>query len=120
MAKKILDPIDTGVSHQEQMVKAPVDETGCYILMNEVFKLLEPTYYDRPFESLGDFLSRLRTFFGLLRHSRDPLIDGSDIMPFLMFNYFQVPTLLIDVLASGKQWKKVDFQIGKVVQMGGD
>ena len=98
MAKKILTPVDTGLSRKLQMIKAPVDETGNYILMNEVFKLLEPTYYDRPVESLGDFFSRLQSFFALLRHSRDPLIDGSDIMPFLMFNYFQVPTLLIDVL----------------------
>lgn len=41
-------------------------------------------------------------------------------MPFLMFNYFQVPNLLIDTLMGGYKWKKVDFQIGKVVQMGGD
>lgn len=115
MAKRILTPVDTGKPYKDQLVKAPIDKTGNYILMNEIFKLLEPTYYDRPFESLGDFFSRLQSFFALLRHSRDPLIDGSDIMPFLMFNYFQMPTLLIDVLASGKHWKKVDFQIGKVV-----
>ena len=88
--------------------------------MNEIFKLIEPTYYDTPISSISDLFGRLKSFMKLVCSGKDPLIDGNDIMPFIMFNYFQVPVLLIDVLASGNQWKKVDFQIGKVVQMGGD
>ena len=120
IAKQMLKPVDTGVSFKSQLLKPPMEQFETYILMNEVFKLIEPKYYDTPYESVGDFFGRLKSFMKLVTFGKDPLIDGNDIMPFVMFNYFQVPVLLIDVLVSGNQWKKVDFQIGKVVQMGGD
>jgi len=36
-----------------------------------------------------------------------------------MINFFQVPMLLVDTLIAGRPWKKIDFQIGKVVELGG-
>lgn len=80
-----------------------------YILMNEIFKLIEPTYYSEPYTGFGDICARVCNFFKLVARAQDPLCDGADIMPFLMFNYFQVPNLLIDTLMGGYQWKKVDF-----------
>lgn len=69
--------------------------------MNEIFKLIEPTYYSSPYASFNDFCQRLSGFIRLVVTAQDPLIDGADIMPFFMFNYFQVPNLLIDTLIDG-------------------
>lgn len=46
----------------------PVEGDGfaTYILMNEIFKLIEPTYYSAPYVSISDFFSRLIAFFKLL------------------------------------------------------
>jgi len=117
----IMRPIDKDKSLHEQL-NMPKEGSGfeTYILMNEIFKLIEPTYYSEPFANFADVCTRTKGFFNLVTRAKDPLIDGADIMPFLMFNYFQVPNLLIDTLIGGNQWKKVDFQIGKVVQLGGD
>merc|ERR1711907_164354 len=103
-----MTPVDTDKPVQITM---PVEGSGfaTYILMNEVFKLIEPTYYAEPFKDLSDCVARLGAFLKLLAFAQDPLIDGADPMPFLMFNYFQVPHLLMDVLRGGHQWKKVDF-----------
>lgn len=51
---------------------------------------------------------------------KDAIFDMDDIFPFLMFNHFQVPLLLLDTFFAGRKWHKVDFCIGKVVEDGGD
>ena len=110
VAEVIMKPTDSGIGLNKQMTM-PEEGTGfeTFILMNEIFKLIEPTYYSEPFADLSDFYGRLSGFFRLVATANDPLIDGGDIMPFLMFNYFQVPNLLIDTFMEGCPWKKVDF-----------
>lgn len=46
----------------------PVEGDGfeTYILMNEIFKLIEPTYYSKPYVSMSDFFTRLSAFSKLL------------------------------------------------------
>lgn len=46
----------------------PVEGDGfqTYIMMNEIFKLIEPTYYSTPYAGLSDFATRLIEFIKLL------------------------------------------------------
>eukprot|EP00977_Amphora_coffeiformis_P015115 scaffold4420_cov187-Amphora_coffeaeformis.AAC.10 len=44
----------------------------------------------------------------------------SDLIPFLAKNHVQVPSRLLATVRTGVEWKKVDFAIGKVVEVGGD
>ena len=37
-----------------------------YILMNEIFKLIEPTYYSEPYVSFGDICARFSSFMTLV------------------------------------------------------
>merc|ERR1711907_2127 len=43
-----------------------------------------------------------------------------DPAPFIMRNHFQPVVLLTHTLRAGRQWKKIDFNIGKVVEVNGD
>ena len=45
--------------------------------------------------------------------SRDPF-------PFVAKNHIQVPSRLLATIRTGVEWKKIDFAIGKVVEVGGD
>jgi len=47
-------------------------------------------------------------------------LDPRDPLPFLLRNHLQLPMLLLDTLAENNEWKKLDFNIGKVVEKGGD
>ena len=53
-------------------------------------------------------------------HGKDAIFDWQDPLPFLMVHHFQIPLLLIRCLLSGKEWVRIDFNIGKLVQLGGD
>ena len=85
----IMAPIDKDKSVHSQLIM-PKEGSGfeTYILMNEIFKLIEPTYYSQPYESFTDICTRVKNFMWLVVKAQDPLIDGADIMPFIMFNYF--------------------------------
>lgn len=43
-----------------------------------------------------------------------------DPVPFFAKNHVQVPSRLLASLRTGVEWKKIDFAIGKVVEVGGD
>lgn len=47
-------------------------------------------------------------------------LDARDPLPFLLRNHLQLPGLLLDTLREGNGWTKLDFNIGKVVEVGGD
>ena len=49
----------------------------------------------------------------------DPIFDPEDMLPFIMIHFFQMPFLLLDTFVAHRPWKKIDFQIGKVVELGG-
>ncbi len=50
----------------------------------------------------------------------DAVLSPDDPLPFLMLHNWQVPLLLLDNLRRIKGWVKIDFNIGKLVEMGGD
>ena len=59
--------------------------------------------------------SRLR---GAARARRD--LRLVDPLPFLLVHHLQIPSLLLANLRHGTGWQKVDFNIGKLVEPGGD
>ena len=48
------------------------------------------------------------------------IFDWQDPLPFLMVHHWQIPLLLLDDLRQLKGWIRIDFNIGKLVQLGGD
>ncbi len=77
-----------------------------YWIYHEAWRLL----------TAGNQASRLRT---ILR-GRDAIFDWRDPLPFLMVHHWQIPLLLLRDLRERRGWVKIDFNIGKLVQIGGD
>ena len=51
---------------------------------------------------------------------REANFDPEDPLPFFVLNHLQLPRLLLDTMLRGTPWKKLDFAIGKVVELNGD
>ncbi|MBV8862676.1 MAG: ATP-grasp enzyme [Mycobacterium sp.] len=56
---------------------------------------------------------------GILRGT-DAIFAWWDPLPYLMVHHLQIPALLVDNLRRGRGWIKIDFNIGKLVEPGGD
>ncbi|KQT90817.1 ATP-grasp enzyme [Marmoricola sp. Leaf446] len=56
----------------------------------------------------------------VLREGTDAIFDWDDPLPFLVEHHVQVPWLLLRSLVEGRPWLRVDFNIGKLVEAGGD
>jgi len=50
----------------------------------------------------------------------DAIFSLDDPMPFLMVYHWHIPLLLLGALQKGKEWLRIDFNIGKLVEVGGD
>lgn len=80
-----------------------------------------PTYwaYHEAWRALrhpGQLRERLR----VVRRGRDAIFSWSDPLPFLLVHHLQIPSLLLRNLAAGKDWIRIDFNIGKLVEPAGD
>lgn len=80
-----------------------------------------PTYWIyhelwRLFTVRGNRRARLAT---ILR-GKDAIFSWSDPLPYLMVHHLQIPALLVDNLRRRQGWTKIDFNIGKLVEQGGD
>jgi hypothetical protein len=64
----------------------------------------------------GNRLSRLRVIVG----GKDAIFDWSDPLPFLLVHHLQIPWLLAGNLLRLRDWIRIDFNIGKLVEPGGD
>ena len=51
---------------------------------------------------------------------KDAIFDWSDPLPFLMAHHVHIPWLLIQNLLQRKDWLRIDFNIGKLIEPGGD
>ena len=90
--------------------RAVVVPTGAgrptYWLYHEVWRLLtEPRK-----------AHRLRTILT----GTDAIFSVADPLPFFMEHHVQVPWLLLQNLRKGGSWIRVDFNVGKLVEAGGD
>ncbi|MGJ0120944.1 ATP-grasp enzyme [Williamsia sp. MIQD14] len=85
-----------------------------------------PTASSRPTHWIYHELWRLLTERGRrarlasIRRSTDAIFDRDDPLPFLMVHHLQIPSLLVRNLRARRGWSRIDFNIGKLVENGGD
>ena len=80
-----------------------------YWLYHELWRLTD-------ISSLSDLSAWLNKVFS----GKDAIFDLNDPLPFLGVHHWQIPLLLLDNLRHNRGWVKIDFNIGKLVQLGGD
>jgi predicted ATP-grasp superfamily ATP-dependent carboligase len=62
----------------------------------------------------------LQTWFKNLLRGTDAIYSMDDPIPFLTLHHWQITLLLLQNLQKLKGWVKIDFNIGKLVELGGD
>ena len=83
----------------------------------------KPTYwtYHELWRLLGiRSLAELKAWLDKVTKGTDAILSADDPLPFLMLHNWQIPLLLLDNLRRLKGWVKIDFNIGKLVEIGGD
>ena len=65
-------------------------------------------------------LAELHRWWQTLQHGKDAIFALNDPLPFLMVHHWQIPLLLLDNLRRAAGWIRIDFNIGKLVERGGD
>ena len=65
-------------------------------------------------------LAALRARLKVIAAGKDAVFDWHDPLPFLMLHHWQIPLLLLRDVRQQRGWLKIDFNIGKLVQLGGD
>ena len=65
-------------------------------------------------------LKELNAWWQKITQGTDAILTPNDPLPFLMLHNWQIPLLLLDNLRRLKGWVKIDFNIGKLVEIGGD
>jgi predicted ATP-grasp superfamily ATP-dependent carboligase len=55
-----------------------------------------------------------------IARGKDAIFDWDDPLPFLLVHHWQIPLLLLGNLRHPKPWLRIDFNIGKLVEIGGD
>jgi predicted ATP-grasp superfamily ATP-dependent carboligase len=87
---------------------------------------VKPTAASRPTYWIYHELWRLITGpdrgarLAVIRRGKDAIFDWNDPLPFLMVHHLQIPWLLTSNLIRGKDWIRIDFNIGKLVEPAGD
>jgi hypothetical protein len=77
-----------------------------YWLYHEVWRLLtQPRRRDR---------------IGTILAGKDAIFARWDPLPFFVAHHVQIPSLLWRNLRRGTGWTRIDFNIGKLVEPGGD
>lgn len=80
--------------------------TPTYWIYHELWRLLRGP----------DRLRRLR----VIAEGRDAIFAAWDPLPYLGVYHLQIPALLVDNLRRRRGWRRIDFNIGKLVESGGD
>ncbi|MEM6614313.1 MAG: ATP-grasp enzyme, partial [Cyanobacteria bacterium P01_C01_bin.72] len=83
----------------------------------------KPTYW--AYHELWRFLEirslkELQAWWHKVTQGTDAILTPEDPVPFLMLHNWQIPLLLMDNLRRLRGWVKIDFNIGKLVEIGGD
>lgn len=56
----------------------------------------------------------------IIFQGKDAIFEWDDPLPFFMVHHWHIPLLLIENLRHPKPWIRIDFNIGKLVEIGGD
>ena len=98
---------DAYLDHVVPTITPLPDSRPTYWIYHEMWRLLtEPR----------SVAHRLRT----IRRGQDAIFDWNDPLPFLMVHHAQIPWLLVKNLFHLKDWVRIDFNIGKLVEAAGD
>ncbi|NJL19652.1 MAG: ATP-grasp enzyme [Leptolyngbyaceae cyanobacterium SM1_3_5] len=65
-------------------------------------------------------ISDLRRWWQTIWQGKDAIFEPDDPLPFLMVHHWQIPLLLLGNLRRMAGWIRIDFNIGKLVEIGGD
>jgi predicted ATP-grasp superfamily ATP-dependent carboligase len=98
--------------------KDPLDRTvqplassrPTYWLYHEIWRLV--THLRKPMQAW----QRIQ----IIAEGKDAIFDWNDPLPFLMVHHWQIPLLLLGNLRQPREWVRIDFNIGKLVEVGGD
>ena len=55
-----------------------------------------------------------------IRDGREAIFAWEDPLPFLFVHHLQIPALLVENLRRRGSWLRIDFNIGKLIEPGGD
>ncbi len=89
-------------------------------------ELIEPRPTAKPTYWIYHELWRLFTESGRSERMRsilqgtDAILTSWDPLPYLLVHHLQIPSLLVKNMREGKTWTRIDFNIGKLVEAGGD
>lgn len=64
--------------------------------------------------------TELKVWLNKITQGKDAIFTQDDPLPFLMVHHWQITLLLLQNLAQLRGWVKIDFNIGKLVEIGGD
>lgn len=91
---------------------------------------VRPTAASRPtywiYQELWRLLSAarspaaVRARWRVIAEGKDAIFAPDDPLPFLLVHHLQLPSLLLGALVRGTDWVKIDVNIGKLVEPGGD
>jgi hypothetical protein len=91
------------------------------------FPLIKPLKSSRPTYWIYHEIWRLVTQpmhikerLQIIASGKDAIFDWFDPLPFLMVHHAQIPWLLLENLRQLKGWIRIDFNIGKLVELAGD
>ena len=95
--------------------------------LSEVIQPLQssrPTYwiYHKIWRLVTHLWSPVETWrrLQIIGSGKDAIFEWSDPLPFLMVHHWQIPLLLLGNLRQLKGWIRIDFNIGKLVELAGD
>jgi predicted ATP-grasp superfamily ATP-dependent carboligase len=94
--------------NSEPIVPLP-DSKPTYWLYHELWRLTEV-------RSFADF----KAWWQKITHGTDGIFRPDDPLPFLFVHHWQIPLLLLTQLRTFQDWIRIDFNIGKIVKLGGD
>jgi predicted ATP-grasp superfamily ATP-dependent carboligase len=106
------------------------DVAQAYLDQNPLPKTAQPLVSGRPtywtYHEVWRLLTHLMSpkivgqRLQVLAKGKDAIFEWDDPLPFLMVHHWQIPLLLLGSLARGSEWIRIDFNIGKLVELGGD
>jgi predicted ATP-grasp superfamily ATP-dependent carboligase len=100
--------LQDGQNGQPPIVPLP-DSRPTYWLYHELWRLTDVRSW-----------SDLRAWFQKIIRGKDALFQLDDPLPFLTVPHWQITLLLLQNLRQLKNWIRIDFNIGKLVESGGD
>jgi hypothetical protein len=56
----------------------------------------------------------------VVARGKEAIHDWRDPLPFLLVHHLQIPSLLVENVRRLRGWSRIDFNIGKLVEPGGD